>query len=105
VPAARAAATSLKTWLADRPWVSAPASRDQVKAVRKAIAQAGARGELVDFAAAEQAFLGIESLSIYLGDVKRLQGALDGVFEVVETDRGFEPRKLRTAMERLSREL
>jgi hypothetical protein len=105
VPAARAAATALKTWLADRPWVSAPASRDQVKAVRKAIAQAGVRGDLADFAAAEQAFLSIESLSIYLGDAKRLQAALDGVFSVVETDRSFDPRKLRAAMERLSRDL
>lgn len=105
VPAARAAATALKDWLQDRPWASSPVSREQVKSVRRAIARAGARGELADFAAAEQAFLGIESLSIYLGDAERLLGALDAIFSVVESDRSFDPQKLRAAMLRLSGEL
>jgi hypothetical protein len=105
VPATRAAAAALSDWLKNRPWTSSPASREQVSAVRRAIVQAGVRGDLADFAAAEQAFLSIESLSIHLGDAKRLQAALDGVFDAVESDRSFDARKLRTAMERLSRDL
>jgi hypothetical protein len=105
VPAARAAAVTLRDWLQERPWTSAPASREQVMAVRRAIVQAGARGELLDFAAAEQAFLSVESLSIHLGDAQRLQSALDAVFDVVENDRSFDAARLRAAMERLSRAL
>ena len=105
VAAVRAAAAELKGWLDQRAWTSAPVSREQAAAIRSAIAQAGARGDLADYAAAEQAFLGIESLSFYLGDADRLQSALDALFSAVESDRDFDPRKARAAMERLSREL
>jgi len=102
IPATRAAATELAQWLGSRAWATGPASEAQARAVRKAIAQLGASGSLADYAAAEQAFLGIESLSLHLGDHARLQGALDAVYASVENDREFDPRKFREAMGRLA---
>lgn len=102
IPATRAAATELAQWLDSQPWTTGKASEAQARAVRKAIGQLGANGTLTDFAAAEQAFLGIESLSYHLGDHDRLQGALDAVFATVETDREFDPAKFRAAMGRLA---
>lgn len=102
IPAARAAARELDTWLASRPWTTAPATSNQARAVRKAIADLGANGALADYAAAEQAFLGIESLSLYLGDAGRHQAALDAVYTVLENDRSYDPRKFREAMRRLA---
>jgi hypothetical protein len=102
---ARAAAAELADWLDQRNWTSSDASRDQVAAVRKAIAESGARGELADYAAAEQAFLSVESLSYYLGDADRLQGALDALFEAVADDSDYQPGDVRRAMQQLVRAL
>jgi hypothetical protein len=102
IPATQAAARELDAWLGSRPWATGPATETQARAVRKAIAQLGANGTLTDYAAAEQAFLGIESLSLHLGDHGRLQGALDAVYASVESDRDFDPRKFREAMGRLA---
>jgi hypothetical protein len=102
IPATRTAARELAEWLGTRTWTTGPATEAQARAVRKAIAQLGANGTLTDYAAAEQAFLGIESLSLHLGDHARLQGALDAVYAAVESDRNFDPRKFREAMGRLS---
>lgn len=105
VAEARAAARTLNDWLAARDWTTAAAGREQVAAVRRAIAESGARGELADFAAAEQAFLAVESLTYFLGDTERLQRALDGLFDTVQNDRAYDPDKARQAMQRLAREL
>jgi Cytochrome c554 and c-prime len=102
VPATRAAAAELARWIDSQPWTTGKASAAQAVAVRKAIGQMGANGTLTDFAAAEQAFLGIESLSYHIGDHGRLQGALDAVFATVETDRSYDPAKFRAAMTRLA---
>ena len=56
-----------------------------------------ARGRLGDFAAAEQAFLGIESLSLYLGDADRIASALDALYATVESDQTYKPKKFRDA--------
>jgi hypothetical protein len=101
IPATRTAARELADWLDARAWATGPATETQARAVRKAIAQLGANGVLTDYAAAEQAFLGIESLSLHLGDHGRLQPALDAVYASVESDRDFDPRKFRAAMGRL----
>ncbi len=103
--AARAAAAELARWLDQRGWTTTPVSRDQAAAVRRAIARSGADGNLADYAAAEQAFLGIESLSYYLGDADRLQGALDALFSAVSSDSDYEPGQVRSAMQQLVREL
>ncbi len=103
--AARSVAADFERWLDDRTWTRAPASRDQVAAIRAAIARAGAGGLLADYAAAEQAFLGIESLSLYLGDAGRLQDQLDALFDAVQSDGDYDPETLQAAMERLSRAL
>ncbi|HEX7036223.1 MAG TPA: multiheme c-type cytochrome [Pseudomonadales bacterium] len=105
VARARAAAAALNEWLAARDWTTRAVGREQVAAVRRAIVEMGARGELTDFAAAEQAFLGIESLTFFLGDHERLQRALDALFEAVQSDRDYDPDAARQAMQRLGREL
>jgi len=105
VQPARAAAAEFERWLDDRAWTRESVSRDQVVAIRAAIARAGAGGLLTDYAAAEQAFLGIESLSLYLGDAGRLQDELDALFGAVQSDSDYDPDQLRAAMERLSRAL
>jgi len=102
IPATRTAARELGQWLDSRTWTRGPATEANARAIRKAIAQLGANGTLADYAAAEQAFLGIESLSLYLGDASRLQGALDAVYEAVENDSSYDPRKFRQAMTRLA---
>jgi hypothetical protein len=105
VQAARVAAADFERWLEQRSWTQDSVSRDQVMAIRAAIARAGANGLLADYAAAEQAFLGIESLSLYLGDAGRLQQQLDALFEAVQSDSDYDPDRLQAAMEGLSRAL
>jgi len=102
LPATRTAAGELDAWLAARSWSTAPVTEAQTRAIRKAIAQLGANGALADYAAAEQAFLGIETLSLHLGDAGRLQSALDAVYAAVESDRAYDPRRFRDAMTRLA---
>lgn len=105
IDSARSAAAALESWLGERSWTRETVSREQVAAIRAAIARAGADGMLADYAAAEQAFLGIESLSYYLGDTDRLQEPLDALFSAVQSDSDYDPQRLRAAMRRLSQAL
>ena len=82
----KAAADALLTWLNNQSWVTSTTTDDQVKAVRRAIAQLAADGSLADFLNAEQAFLSIESLSYSIGDVDRLQSPLDAMFNSIDTN-------------------
>jgi hypothetical protein len=102
VPATRAAAAERAGWLETRTWVRAAATEANVRAVRRAIAQLGASGALADYAAAEQAFLSIESLSLHLGDARRIGGALDRLYSSVESDRNYDPGAFQQAMSRLA---
>lgn len=105
VSAAKRAAATLAAWVDERDWTTADVSRDQVVAIRRAIVKAGASGNLADYAAAEQAFLGVESLSLYLGDAGRLQSALDGVYGAVADDGDYDPGAFARAMTRLNQAL
>lgn len=88
---ARAAARTLKTWLDDQRWTrpGTPVTTAQIAAVRRAIAGMGSRGELADYAVAEQAFLALETLSLQLDDATALQSRLDRLYEVVGAENDF----------------
>jgi hypothetical protein len=93
VAAARVAAGRLGQWLRQRQrdWASRNFSTDSVAAVRQALIRQAARGQIRDFNAAEQVYLGLESLSYSLDDRQRLSAALDRIYAEVEDDATFVP--------------
>jgi hypothetical protein len=93
--AVRDAGSPLSSWLSEHEtdWVSRSFTKSQVTEVRRRLVGFAAEGRMGDFAAAEQSFLGIESLSIYLGDASRLRGALDAMFKTVEDSAKFSPER------------
>ncbi|MCP5185946.1 MAG: hypothetical protein H6993_18415 [Pseudomonadales bacterium] len=95
----RAASAALADWLATRKtaWLTRTFSTDQIRTVRKTIARQGADGLLSDFASAEQAFYGMESLSYYIDDVEALGPVLDKVFASVEDENKYSPAAFRSA--------
>lgn len=97
--AVRGAASELAAWLKQQDWLKS--GDDRSTATRKAIAELAAQGVLTDFAQAEQAFMGLETLSIHIGDARGLQSRLDELFDTVESDETFSPSKFRAAARRL----
>ena len=95
----RSAAAELSGWLAGKKsaWLGRSFGDGDIRAIRKAIAKQGADGLLNDFAAAEQAFYGIESLSYYVDDVDRLEGVLDKLFASIEDETKYKPATFRAA--------
>lgn len=87
------AATALINWLSGRQldWAVREFDNETVVAVRRALLDAAARGQMNDFNAAEQIYFALESLSYTLGDRQRLVGALDRIYAEVEDDSGFRP--------------
>ena len=61
------------------------------KQVRRQLIEFAALGRMSDFAAAEQTFLAVETLSFYLADTARLQSALDDLYGAVENDASYDP--------------
>ena len=97
--AIKKASAELSSWLRARQaeWASRETSKAEIKAIRKAIVTLSANGTISDFSSAEQAFMGIESLSLYLGDVDQFGAALDRLFALVESDKTFTPKAFRSA--------
>jgi hypothetical protein len=92
VAATRAAASALLDWIGNRAaWRSRAVGDDTIRSVRRALLAQAAAGRMADYAAAEQAFLALESLSYTLGDVDARQDALDRLYGVVESDRSYDP--------------
>lgn len=98
-----AAAAQIEKWLAVRAddWSRRTFSKAQVADVRRSLARYAAEGRMGDFAAAEQTFLGVETLSLYLGDADPLRGALDTLFDTVADAATFNPAKFASAAKRL----
>lgn len=94
-----AKAATLQQWLIEHgtQWQQRSFSTQDIRAIRKALVQYGANGELNDFAAAEQAFLGIENLSLNIGDADAQQKALDDLYTAVESDKSYSPERFRAA--------
>jgi len=97
--AIRNRAAELQSWLDSHgdEWLKRDFSSANIRAIRKMLAQYGANGELADFSAAEQAFLGIENLSLNIGDADAQQQVLDGLYNAVESDKTYSPGKFRAA--------
>ena len=95
----REQATQLAAWL-DRQgkvWLQQNYGVAQMRAIRKTLARYGEAGDLNDFSAAEQAFLGIENLSLSIGDADAQQRILDNLYDSVASDKNYEPADFRLA--------
>lgn len=103
VEAVRSTAGVLMDWLTDRQldWASREFDRDTVIAVRRALIDTAARGQMSDFHAAEQVYLGLESLSYSLGDRQTVEAALDQIYAEVEDDSSFNPSTFATTARNL----
>ena len=101
--AVKESAAPVLKWISDheRDWVARSFTKAQVADVRRSLVRYAAEGRMGDFAAAEQTFLGVESLSLYLGDASRLRGPLDALFKSVEDDAKFSPDKFAAAAKNL----
>jgi len=97
--AIRTRSAALQAWLNEhgRQWLAHEFTTADMRAIRKALAQSGANGELADYAAAEQAAIGIENLSINIGDASSQQKVLDDLYVAVESDQSYSPSKFRAA--------
>ncbi len=69
--------------------------------VRRQLIEFAAAGRMSDFAAAEQTFLAVETLSLYLSDTARLQTALDDLYSTVESDASYDPGRFAAVAQRL----
>jgi len=74
-----------------REWSTRQFDRNVVVAVRRALIQSAADGNMSDFNSAEQVYLALESLSYTLGDRQQKPSALDRIYKEVENDSSFNP--------------
>jgi hypothetical protein len=90
-------------WTAARrsDWVGRAFTKAEVGQVRRSLARYAADGRMGDFGAAEQTFLAIESLSLYIGDAARIRGPLDALFKTVEDSGRFNPGRFAAASKTL----
>lgn len=95
----RGAAAELSAWISARKgtWLTREFSVAEIRRIRKSIARQGADGLLNDFAAAEQAFYGIESLSYYIDDIDAIGPVVDRIFATLEDDSKFSAANFRAA--------
>lgn len=68
-----------------------PPSNQQIRLVRRNVAQACASGRYGDFTSAEQAFLALESLSYGLGDRAKIKKQLDALYTSLADETAFKP--------------
>lgn len=96
--AVRDACAPILQWIGAREdWAARAFDKTQVGEVRRKLIRYAAEGRMRDFAAAEQTFLSIESLSLYLGDEQQRHSALDRLFNSVEDDASFKPAEFASA--------
>lgn len=102
--AARRSSARLREWLAARQpdWATRPQPADAVRRTRRAIIDEAAAGGASDYAAAEQVYLAMESLSYSLGDRDRLGDTLDALYEAVEDYSGYDPDRFAATASRLA---
>ena len=89
----RQTSQALITWLdtRKREWSTRQFDKNTIIAVRRALIQSAAAGNMSDFNAAEQVYLALESLSYTLDDRQQHTGALDRIYDEVENDSSFDP--------------
>ncbi|ARN74589.1 hypothetical protein [Oceanicoccus sagamiensis] len=71
-------------------------SDQQTKAVRARLLTQSAKGQYRDFAAAEQAFLAIESITIALNQDADLEKQLNSLYDTLENEDGFSPQTFKS---------
>jgi hypothetical protein len=93
--AVAAASDGLLAWIGERErrWSTGAYERAQVQGFRSQILRMAAAGQLADYASAEQAFLALESLTLYLGASGRQRAGLDELFATVEKDETYRPAR------------
>ena len=91
--AVSASSDALLAWVGERErrWSTGSYERAQVQGFRSQILRMAAAGQLADYASAEQAFLALESLTLYLGASGRQRAGLDELFATVEKDETYRP--------------
>ena len=95
-------ARTLQAWLDQRgpAWLARDFAKQDLRAIRKTLAQYGADGQLADYAAAEQGFLAIENFSLNIGDAAAQGTVLDALYEAIESDEEYKPAQFRAASRR-----
>lgn len=68
-----------------------PPSNQQIRQIRRNVAQACVSGRYGDFTSAEQAFLALESLSYGLGDRAKIKKELDALYTSLADEMAFKP--------------
>lgn len=68
-----------------------PLTSQQIRQIRRNVAQACASGRYGDFTSAEQAFLALESLSYGLGDRSKIKQQLDALYTSLADQHQFKP--------------
>jgi hypothetical protein len=102
IASVRQTSRALITWLESRKseWSTRLFDKNTIVSVRRALIQSAAGGNMSDFNAAEQVYLGLESLSYTLGDRQQKTAALDRIYKEVENDSTFNPSSFsRTAQD------
>jgi Cytochrome c554 and c-prime len=94
----RAAAATLDKWLAEHSaWASRGYSKTEAENLRRNLVRYAAEDQASDFGAAEQMVMGLDSLSLSIGDYGRHKTALDALYEAVKTSAAFSPAKFSAA--------
>lgn len=103
VAAVSESSVNIGKWVAARraEWVTRTFTKAEVSQVRRNLARYATEGRMGDYATADQTFLAIESLSLYLGDATRIRAPLDALFKTVENDRTFNPAQFGAAAKSL----
>ena len=93
VASVRQTSQALISWLESRKreWSTRQFDKNTIVAVRRALIQSAAAGNMSDFNSAEQVYLALESLSYTLGDRQQLTSAIDKMYDEVENDSTFNP--------------
>jgi len=102
VDAVHRSASRLDQWLATHQllWRDTVVPVSKIRAVRKTLLSYAAKGRMRDFASAEQTFLGVESLSLYLEDSDAKADTLDALYNKVENDESYTPDGFQSAAKR-----
>lgn len=79
-------------------WVSRALGNRELRRLRTAVLAEVSAGRVVDYADAAQVYLGLESLSLQIGDLEQVRAQIDRIFALVEEDTGFKARTFRSTV-------
>ena len=93
-----AATKPLTEWLDSNAvgWLEKPFNLNQVRAIRRAMVGAAAKGRFFNYIAAEQMVMGVQSLSFHVGDADKLAAPIDQLFDSLQTNANYSPQRFRS---------